>query len=94
MEAQLNKNMKSAKMKERMQAKAQANKTQAQAQANKADPSLSASPAISEEDIIKIFSTGEKVEKTPRGSKPATSKAPLISEPIEPVKKDKKKKKK
>ena len=27
-------------------------------------------PAISEEEILKIFSTGEKVEKTPRGAKP------------------------
>ena len=87
MEAQLNKNMKTAKMKERMQAKAQANKAEAhktEAQSNKAEPT------ISEEDIIKIFSTGEKVEKTPRGSKAPISEAPFM----EPVKKDKKKKKK
>jgi len=71
MEAQLNKNMKTAKMKERMQAKAQA-----QAQATKPSESkipetnTFKEPTISEEEIIKIFSTGEKVEKTPRGSKP------------------------
>jgi hypothetical protein len=31
---------------------------------------MSDAPAYSEEDLIKIFSTGEKVEKTPRGAKP------------------------
>jgi hypothetical protein len=30
-------------------------------------------PSISEEEILKIFSTGEKVEKTPRGSLPPTN---------------------
>ena len=73
MEAQLNKNMKTAKMKERMQAKAQANKAETnKAEANKAQ-SNKAEPTISEEDIIKIFSTGEKVEKTLRGAKPPNS---------------------
>jgi hypothetical protein len=70
MEAHLNKNMKTAKMKERMQAKAQAN-AQANASKNMSTSSeAAASPTISEEEIIKIFSTGEKVEKTPRGAKP------------------------
>ena len=81
MEAQLNKNMKTAKMKERMQAKAEANKAQTKAQAKaqgKPDPvktNAAASPMISEEDIIKIFSTGEKVDRTPRGSKAPKSEA-------------------
>jgi len=67
MEAQLNKNMKAAKMKERMQAKAEANK----AQTNKPNlATMNTNAQISEEEIIKIFSTGEKVEKTPRGAKP------------------------
>ena len=67
MEAQLNKNMKAAKMRERMQAKAQANKSQTgKSQTNQ----TTNAPSISEEEIIKIFSTGEKVEKTPRGAKP------------------------
>ena len=70
MEAQLNKNMKTAKMKERMQAKAQA-KTQTKPSESKTTDNVSS--AISEEEIIKIFSTGEKVEKTPRGSKPVES---------------------
>ena len=89
MEAQLNKNMKTAKMKERMQAKAQANK--AQTPANKT--TSNASPTISEEDIIKIFSTGEKVDRTPRGSKAPKSEAPLIDKSVtqKPSKKGKKK---
>ena len=87
MEAQMNKSMKAAKMKERMQAKAQANKAEAN-KTNKAPVSTPAQSTISEEEIIKIFSTGEKVEKTPRGAKP------IISEAVksEPVKKGKKKK--
>jgi hypothetical protein len=27
-------------------------------------------PLISEEEVLKIFSTGEKVERTPRGTQP------------------------
>ena len=88
MEANLNKNMKAAKMRERMQAKAEANKTQ---KAPASAPTNSNKPTISEEDIIKIFSTGEKVEKTPRGAKPETKSEVPITEP-KPVKKGKKKK--
>jgi hypothetical protein len=67
MEAQMNKNMKMAQMKERMRAKA-AQKTQPQ----QATPSSlpMEKPALSEEELIKIFSTGEKAQKTPRGAKP------------------------
>jgi hypothetical protein len=74
MEAQLNKNMKAAKMRERMHAKV-----------NKPKPTdtttAPTSPTISEEEIIKIFSTGEKVEKTLRGTKPPTINTTLVSEP-------------
>jgi hypothetical protein len=108
MEAQLNKNMKTAKMKERMQAKAQANAAQANAQLNKAQTksttstststNATASPTISEEDIIKIFSTGEKVDRTPRGAKAplseaTKSEASLIDKSVtkKPSKKGKKK---
>jgi hypothetical protein len=68
MEAQMNKNMKMAKMKERMRAKVEAKE-------QPKTPSAAASdkPALSEEEIIKIFSTGEKVERTPRGAKPYPS---------------------
>ena len=70
MEAQLNKNMKSAKMRERMKAKAASNMNQTpKTQVNtNMEP---VKPALSEEEIIKIFSTGEKVERTPRGAKPS-----------------------
>jgi hypothetical protein len=91
MEAHLNKNMKAAKMRERMQAKAEANKGQSKS----SEASSNAGPTISEEEIIKIFSTGEKVERTLRGSKPPS--ATLVSENANPVtnassKKGKKKK--
>jgi len=91
MEAHLNKNMKAAKMRERMQAKAEANKGQSKS----SEASSNAGPTISEEEIIKIFSTGEKVERTLRGSKPPS--ATLVSEDAKPVtnassKKGKKKK--
>lgn len=67
MESQMNKNMKMAKMKERMRAKADANAA--------AKPNMNVEPvkpALSEEELIKIFSTGEKVERSPRGAKPTT----------------------
>jgi len=68
MESQMNKNMKMAKMKERMRAKADANATKPTANAT----SEPVKPALSEEELIKIFSTGEKVERSPRGAKPTT----------------------
>jgi spore coat protein CotH len=70
MQSQLNKNMKSAQMRERMKAKAEANqkmKTQAQV------PVAPVATALTEEQLISIFSTGEKVERTPRGAKPVTN---------------------
>jgi hypothetical protein len=73
MEAQLNKNMKMAKMKERIKTKAEAN-AKAKEQANTAFCNMSdttqTTPTISDEELLQIFSTGEKPEKTPRGAKP------------------------
>jgi hypothetical protein len=70
MEAQLNRNMKNAKMKERMHKKAEMS-AKAKEQAQTAFCNMSDSkPAVSEEELLKIFSTGEKVERTPRGAKP------------------------
>jgi hypothetical protein len=89
MEANLNKNMKAAKMRERMQAKAEANKAQ---KMSTSAPAKDLKPTISEEDIIKIFSTGEKVEKTPRGAKPETTSEPTVTESKLSSKKGKKKK--
>ena len=83
MEAQMNKNMKMAKMKERMRAKVATPKT--------TTPAVPDKPVLSEEEIIKIFSTGEKVERTPRGAKPTTN---IIVPPSTNSDKKKKKSKK
>jgi hypothetical protein len=99
MEAQMNKNMNAAKMKERMKAKANA-RQQATGPGPKTNTNQNPLNALSEEDLIKIFSTGEKVEKTPRGAKPPITKVPIIttetkgSDQKEVKAKDKKKKKK
>jgi hypothetical protein len=68
MESQMNKRMKMAQMKERMRAKSDAN-----SKAKMAATSVTPEPTISEEEIIKIFSAGEKAERTPRGAKPSQS---------------------
>jgi hypothetical protein len=65
MEAKINQNLKLAQMKERIKANA-----------NKKKQSVSVpetAPAYTEEEIISIFTTGEKVDKTPRGAKPKTT---------------------
>lgn len=73
MQSQLNKNMKSAQMRERLRAKAEANqKMKAQTQAPTPTPSP-VTPALTDEQLISIFSSGEKAERTPRGSKPVTN---------------------
>lgn len=69
MEAQLNKNLKMAQMKERMRNKANSKNTNINANVN--EPStVPLAPTLTDEQIISIFSTGEKVDKTPRGAKP------------------------
>jgi hypothetical protein len=82
MEAKLNQNLKTAKLKEKMRAKAEAAhlaklekqiKEQLNQQANLQQPT------VSEEEILKIFSTGEKIERTPRGAKPQTVASELNS---------------
>jgi hypothetical protein len=85
MEAQMNKNMKMAKMKERMRAKSDA-KEATSAKQTTTPPVEPVKPALSEEELIKIFSTGEKVERSPRGSRPTPSPSPSVNT-------DKKKKK-
>ena len=73
MEAQLNRNMKNSKIKERMRAKVEAN-AKAKEQNEMALLTNTETPAdISKEELLKIFSTGENVEKTPRGAKPPKS---------------------
>ena len=87
MEAQMNKNMKMAKMKERMRAKSDAK------EATSAHPVEPVKPALSEEELIKIFSTGEKVERSPRGSRPLTTSQTSQATLTNPDKKKKKPKK-
>jgi hypothetical protein len=74
MEAQMNKNMKSAKMRERMRAKAEQKVNGAQTPMSMPINVPASAPAMSDEELIKIFSTGEKVDKTPRGAKPPPNK--------------------
>jgi len=74
MEAQMNKNLKAAKMRERMKAKAEASnlaKAQ-QAAATSSNNVIYQNAPLTEEQLISVFSTGEKVERTPRGAKPPT----------------------
>jgi hypothetical protein len=72
MEAQMNKNMKQALNKERMRAKAealrQAKEQQSSAAAQSSGAANNSAPGVSDEELTKIFSTGEKVERTPRGA--------------------------
>lgn len=72
MEAELNKKMRTAKMKERMKAKAEMNKMMKETQANVQMQNAQAKPAVSEEELIALFSKEEKAEKTPRNANPNT----------------------
>ena len=69
MEAELNKKMRIAKMKERMHAKSEMNKAAKEAQCQQQQQSTS-KPAMSEEELIAFFSKGEKAVKTPRTANP------------------------
>lgn len=75
MEAQMNKNMKAAQMRERMKAKAEAsNLAKAQQAASISATNVTQQNSVlTEEQLISVFSTGEKVERTPRGAKPPPS---------------------
>ena len=71
MEAELNKKMKIAKMKERMHAKSEMNKAAKETQSKMQDQMQQTSkPAMSEEELIALFNKGEKAEKTPRNANP------------------------
>jgi len=70
MEAELNKKMKLAKMKERMHAKSEMNKVAKEAQYQEQQQQSTSKPAMSEEELIALFSKGEKAEKTPRTANP------------------------
>jgi hypothetical protein len=83
MEAQMNKNLKAAQMRERMKAKAEAANL---ARAQQAQQTQQQSVPLTDEQIFSVFSTGEKVERTPRGATKPNS------EPIQAPNKGKKKK--
>lgn len=71
MEAQLNQRMKMAKTKERIKAKAQANALKKQMEQVQQEASSHINKKhVSEEEIVKLFGSSEKIERTPRGSKP------------------------
>ena len=67
MEAQMNKNLKAAQMRERMKAKVEAKAQQTQQTQQTPVQQASAQP-LSDEQIFSVFSTGETVERTPRGT--------------------------
>jgi hypothetical protein len=73
MEAQLNKNMKNAQLKEKIRAKAEANRLQKELAKQAQAKSQAKTAALTDEQIISIFSTGEKVERTPRGTNPTSN---------------------
>lgn len=77
MEAQLNKNIKLAKTKERIRAKAEANakaKLEQQIkQMTEQKIQQQQQPIVTEEEVLKMFSTDEKIERTPRTSKNSNS---------------------
>ena len=72
MEGMLNKNLKSAKMKERMKANMEKNKVAKEMMDKLKQEHFNqqhlAKSSITDDDLISIFSTGDIVEKTPRGS--------------------------
>jgi hypothetical protein len=68
MEANLNQKMKMAQTKERMRAKAEANNKAKMDELNA--NAQQSKPAYTEDELLKIFNSGEKVERTPRGAKP------------------------
>ena len=69
MEAQLNNKMKMAKTKERIRAKAESN-AKAKLEKQTQQPQEQQQPVYSEEELLKLFSSEEKIERTPRGSNP------------------------
>jgi hypothetical protein len=68
MESQLNKNLKMMKTRERMRATVEANRLAKLNQPKEQTNESAGKPVISDDELVKIFSTGEKVEKTPRNS--------------------------
>jgi hypothetical protein len=77
MESQLNSRLKMAKTKERIRAKAEANakaKLEAQLASQLAAQQATQQPKMSDEELLKFINSGEKIERTPRGTKPEQQK--------------------
>ena len=72
MEAHLSRQLKTAQMKERMKAKLDAKQKNANTNVDQQPTSTNLGPALTEEELISIFSTGDKPEKTPRNAKPTS----------------------
>jgi hypothetical protein len=70
MEAQMQKNLKMAQMKERMKKKATDKQMPTQMPTQTQMPKQ---PVLTDEQLFTIFSKGEKVERTPRGAKPPST---------------------
>ena len=87
MEAQLSKNLKTAQLKERMRAKAEANRVQKELEKQRSETVVQ--NVLSDEQLVSIFSKGEKVERTPRG---ANKQEPVVSDSKPKAKKNKNKK--
>ena len=71
MEAQMGRKLKMAQQKERIRAKAEANalrKQMEQAQAAASTQQSQHYSSTTDEELMKLFSSGEKIEKTPRGA--------------------------
>jgi len=76
MESNLNQRMKAAQTRERCKAKAESNakaRAEQQMQNMLASQQQQQQPAISEEELLKLFSSSEKAERTPRGVKQETT---------------------
>jgi hypothetical protein len=75
MEANLNQKMKMAKTKERIRAKAEANtKAKMEKQMEQLNTPQINQNKIPDEELLKLFNSSEKIERTPRGSKPENNK--------------------
>jgi hypothetical protein len=70
MEAQLDRNLKTAKMKERMNAKAEANRAAKEQNIGQQVAKCLEEAKYKDEQLVSIFNAGEKAERTPRGSQP------------------------
>ena len=70
MEAQLGRNLKTAKMKERMNAKAEANRAAKEQNVGQQVMKCLEEAKFKDEQLVAIFNAGEKAERTPRGSQP------------------------